>query len=148
MIDPQDLATRAIDELGRLIAFDTTSRDSNLDLIGHVEALLGDLGVAGSQQRVAREDRVGLRDLATQELDREASHGSDTVPRRRTEQTDGAARSSRAAPSVLSCDSRSRPADLRTPQQATLTVVSSRRRSKRGERALGDFRREAWASAQ
>jgi acetylornithine deacetylase len=54
MIDPQDLATRAIDELGRLIAFDTTSRDSNLDLIGHVEALLGDLGVAS--RRVSNAD--------------------------------------------------------------------------------------------
>src|SRR5665213_634938 len=54
MIDPQDLATRAVDELGRLIAFDTTSRDSNLDLIAHVETLLGDLGVAS--RRVSNAD--------------------------------------------------------------------------------------------
>src|SRR5664279_2381196 len=54
MIDPQDLATRAVDELGRLIAFDTTSRDSNLDLIAHVESLLGDLGVAS--RRVSKAD--------------------------------------------------------------------------------------------
>jgi acetylornithine deacetylase len=54
MIDPQDLATRAVDELGRLIAFDTTSRDSNLDLITHVESLLGNLGVAS--RRVSNAD--------------------------------------------------------------------------------------------
>ena len=109
---------------------------------------LGDLGVAGGQQRVARKGRVGLGDLATEKLDREPSHGSETVPPRRRQQTDGTARRPRAAPSELSCDSRSRPADLRTPQQATQTAVSSRRGSKRGERALGGFRREAWAAAR
>jgi acetylornithine deacetylase len=40
------LAARAIDLLARLVAFDTTSRDSNLALIEYVEALLGELGVA------------------------------------------------------------------------------------------------------
>ncbi len=54
MIDPQDLARRAIDELGRLVAFDTTSRRTNLELISHVEALLDDLGVAS--RRVANAD--------------------------------------------------------------------------------------------
>jgi acetylornithine deacetylase len=54
MIDPQDLAGRAIDELGRLVGFDTTSRRTNLELIGHVETLLADLGVAS--RRVANAD--------------------------------------------------------------------------------------------
>jgi acetylornithine deacetylase len=54
MIDPPDLARRAIDELGRLVAFDTTSRGTNLELIAHVEALLDDLGVAS--RRIANAD--------------------------------------------------------------------------------------------
>ena len=54
MIDPQDLARRATDELARLIAFDTTSRGSNLELIAHVEGLLGGLGVAS--RRVSNAD--------------------------------------------------------------------------------------------
>jgi acetylornithine deacetylase len=54
MIDPQALAHRAIDELGRLVAFDTTSRGSNLELIAHVESLLASLGVAS--RRVANAD--------------------------------------------------------------------------------------------
>jgi acetylornithine deacetylase len=54
MIDPQALAQRAIDELGRLVAFDTTSRGSNLELIAHVESLLAGLGVAS--RRVANAD--------------------------------------------------------------------------------------------
>lgn len=40
-----DLTARATDILARLIAFDTTSRDSNLALIEYVEALLAGLGV-------------------------------------------------------------------------------------------------------
>ncbi|HXQ10567.1 MAG TPA: acetylornithine deacetylase [Caulobacteraceae bacterium] len=63
MIDPQDLAQRAIDELGRLVAFDTTSRGSNLALISHVESLLGDLGVAS--KRVANADGSKANLLAT-----------------------------------------------------------------------------------
>jgi acetylornithine deacetylase len=63
MIDPQALAARAVDELGRLIAFDTTSRDSNLALIAHVETLLGDLGVAS--QRVSNADGSKANLLAT-----------------------------------------------------------------------------------
>jgi acetylornithine deacetylase len=54
MIDPQTLAQRATDELARLIAFDTTSRGSNLELIAHVEGLLGGLGVAS--RRVSNAD--------------------------------------------------------------------------------------------
>lgn len=54
MMDAETLAERAITELGRLVAFDTTSRLSNLALIGHVEALLGDLGV--TSRRVANAD--------------------------------------------------------------------------------------------
>lgn len=42
----EDLAARAIDTLARLVAFDTTSRGSNLALIEHVEARLGVLGIA------------------------------------------------------------------------------------------------------
>jgi acetylornithine deacetylase len=63
MIDPQALAARAVDELGRLIAFDTTSRDSNLALIAHVETLLGDLGVAS--RRVSNADGSKANLLAT-----------------------------------------------------------------------------------
>jgi acetylornithine deacetylase len=40
------LVSDAVGELARLVAFDTTSRDSNLALIEYVEALLGGLGVA------------------------------------------------------------------------------------------------------
>jgi acetylornithine deacetylase len=40
------LVSDAVGVLARLVAFDTTSRDSNLALIEYVEALLGGLGVA------------------------------------------------------------------------------------------------------
>lgn len=43
------LAAQAIDLLARLVAFDTTSRDSNLKLIEFVEALLGELGIAATR---------------------------------------------------------------------------------------------------
>ena len=43
------LAALAIDLLARLVAFDTTSRDSNLHLIEYVEALLGELGVTATR---------------------------------------------------------------------------------------------------
>lgn len=46
MPSSDDLAARATAILGRLVAFDTTSRDSNLALIEHVEMMLADLGVA------------------------------------------------------------------------------------------------------
>ena len=43
------LAAQAIDILAKLVAFDTTSRDSNLRLIEYVEALLGELGVTATR---------------------------------------------------------------------------------------------------
>jgi len=43
------LAASAIDMLAKLVAFDTTSRDSNLALIEFVERLLGNLGVAATR---------------------------------------------------------------------------------------------------
>jgi acetylornithine deacetylase len=42
--DRTDLTASAVAHLARLVAFDTTSRNSNLPLIGHVEALLAPLG--------------------------------------------------------------------------------------------------------
>src|SRR5437870_5831121 len=45
----ETLAADAIEMLARLVAFDTTSRDSNLALIQDVEALLGPLGVAATR---------------------------------------------------------------------------------------------------
>src|SRR5277367_80687 len=54
MLDTEQLAADAIEELGRLVAFDTTSRSSNLALIEHVEAVLAGLGVAAT--RVANAD--------------------------------------------------------------------------------------------
>ena len=48
---PVELAAAATAHLERLIAFDTTSRDSNLALIGYVEAFLGERGIAS--RRVA-----------------------------------------------------------------------------------------------
>lgn len=51
---PESLAGAAIAELARLIAFDTTSRHSNLALIEHVEGMLRPLGIAAT--RVPNED--------------------------------------------------------------------------------------------
>src|SRR5688572_19002869 len=48
------LASEATQLLERLIAFDTTSRNSNLDFIAFAETLLSNLGVAGI--RVANAD--------------------------------------------------------------------------------------------
>jgi acetylornithine deacetylase len=45
----ESLAADAIAMLARLVAFDTTSRDSNLALIEYVEALLADLGVSAAR---------------------------------------------------------------------------------------------------
>ncbi|HEX4179190.1 MAG TPA: acetylornithine deacetylase [Caulobacteraceae bacterium] len=53
-MNAETLAARAIEELARLVAFDTTSRGSNLALIAHVEALLNGLGV--SSRRIANAD--------------------------------------------------------------------------------------------
>jgi len=54
MTATDQLAARAIDLMEKLVAFDTTSRLSNLDLIEFVEGELGRLGVSGT--RVANAD--------------------------------------------------------------------------------------------
>ena len=59
----QDLSARATEHLARLVAFDTTSRRSNLDLIAYVEAVLGEIGVAS--RRVASADRIKANLLAS-----------------------------------------------------------------------------------
>src|SRR5271170_650404 len=63
MIDVEKLAERANEELARLVAFDTTSRDSNLSLIVYVENLLADLGIAS--KRVSNADGSKANLLAT-----------------------------------------------------------------------------------
>ena len=63
MPSTEDLADRAIAELARLVAFDTTSRGSNLELIQHVEATLTALGV--SSRRVSSADGHKANLLAT-----------------------------------------------------------------------------------
>ncbi|HEY4029007.1 MAG TPA: acetylornithine deacetylase [Caulobacteraceae bacterium] len=47
MVDTEALAERSIDILAKLVAFDTTSRGSNLALITFVEAQLATMGVTG-----------------------------------------------------------------------------------------------------
>ena len=47
MTDAQALAERSLQILERLVAFDTTSRGSNLPLIGYVEEQLKPLGAEG-----------------------------------------------------------------------------------------------------
>jgi acetylornithine deacetylase len=59
----ETLAEHAIARLERLVAFDTTSRGSNLELIGYVEDLLAGLGVAS--RRVANADGTKANLLAT-----------------------------------------------------------------------------------
>lgn len=53
-MDSSTIAAAALAHLERLIAFDTTSRDSNLALIGYVEDFLGGHGIAS--HRVANAD--------------------------------------------------------------------------------------------
>ncbi|MDR3508731.1 MAG: acetylornithine deacetylase [Caulobacteraceae bacterium] len=50
----EDLSARAIDQLAKLVAFDTTSRRSNLDLIAYVEGVLSAQGV--TSRRVTNAD--------------------------------------------------------------------------------------------
>ena len=57
------LAVRAVEVLGRLVAFDTTSRGSNLALIEYVEGLLAPLGVTG--RRVPNADGTKANFYAT-----------------------------------------------------------------------------------
>ncbi|OYX36391.1 MAG: acetylornithine deacetylase [Caulobacterales bacterium 32-69-10] len=62
-LEPEALTQRAIAVLERLVAFDTTSRGSNLALIGHVEGELAKLGVAST--RVANADGTKANLYAT-----------------------------------------------------------------------------------
>ena len=62
-MNAETLAARATEELARLVAFDTTSRFSNLELIAYVEALLADLGIAS--RRVANADGTKANLLAS-----------------------------------------------------------------------------------
>jgi acetylornithine deacetylase len=76
------LAARAIEILAKLVAFDTTSRDSNLALIEYVEGLLDRLGVAAT--RVPNADRRKANLYATLGPDSEGgivlSGHTDVVP--------------------------------------------------------------------
>ena len=63
MVDTEALARRSIDILARLVAFDTTSRGSNLALVEYVEAQLAALGVQG--RRVPNEDGTKSNLFAT-----------------------------------------------------------------------------------
>ena len=49
MLNTEDLAAEATRQLARLVAFDTTSRNSNLELIAYVEAELAKIGVAATR---------------------------------------------------------------------------------------------------
>jgi acetylornithine deacetylase len=63
MMNAETLAACATEQLARLVAFDTTSRDSNLHLIAHVEGLLSGLGVAS--RRVSNADGTKANLLAS-----------------------------------------------------------------------------------
>lgn len=60
MVDPEALAARSIDILGKLVAFDTTSRGSNLELIDYVEGELRKLGVTGRRVPNAEGTKTNL----------------------------------------------------------------------------------------
>ena len=60
MVDTEALAARSLDILARLVAFDTTSRGSNLALIQYVEAELARLGVQGRRVPNAEGDKTNL----------------------------------------------------------------------------------------
>jgi acetylornithine deacetylase len=62
-LSPEILAARATDILARLVAFDTTSRGSNLALIDYVEAELNALGVV--PRRVPNKDGTKTNLMAT-----------------------------------------------------------------------------------
>ncbi|QUD87072.1 acetylornithine deacetylase [Phenylobacterium montanum] len=63
MLSTEDLAARATKELARLVAFDTTSRNSNLELIAYVEAELAKLGI--ESRRVVSPDGTKANLLAS-----------------------------------------------------------------------------------
>ena len=56
----ESLAARATEVLAKLVAFDTTSRNSNLELIAYVEAELGRLGVTGRRVPNAEGTKANL----------------------------------------------------------------------------------------
>ena len=60
MVDTEALAARSIDILARLVAFDTTSRGSNLARIDYVEAELAKLGVTGRRVPNEHGDKTNL----------------------------------------------------------------------------------------
>ena len=60
MIDAEALAARSLEILERLVAFDTTSRASNLPLIDYVQAQLAALGVAGTRVPNAEGTKANL----------------------------------------------------------------------------------------
>ena len=129
---PLRAAQRPADRLARLglgLAGDAARVDDV-----QLRLWLGRLRVTGGEQGAAGEHRIRLGDLATEELDRERGHAPEKVAR------DLAVR--------LSCDSRSRPEDLRTPRQQCRAWVSSGRHASRGERALAKSQPEAWAAAR
>jgi acetylornithine deacetylase len=68
MPDAESLTERAIEQLARLVAFDTTSRGSNLELIAYVEAELAKLGVGS--RRVVNADGTKANLLASVGPDR------------------------------------------------------------------------------
>ena len=57
---PDQLAADATDLLGKLVAFDTTSRNSNLALIAFVEAKLAEIGAAGTRVGNAEGSKCNL----------------------------------------------------------------------------------------
>src|SRR4051812_30711542 len=56
----ETIAARGAEILATLVAFDTTSRNSNLDLIAHVEAELSRVGVAGRRVPNAEGTKANL----------------------------------------------------------------------------------------
>ena len=63
MLSTETLAARAIERLAELVSFDTTSRNSNLDLIAYVQSVLSDIGVPS--KRVVSADGLKANLLAT-----------------------------------------------------------------------------------
>jgi acetylornithine deacetylase len=60
MVDTEALAARSLQILGKLVAFDTTSRGSNLPLIDYVEGELKALGLAGRRVPNAEGTKTNL----------------------------------------------------------------------------------------
>src|ERR1700712_339510 len=60
MLDTEALSARSLEILAKLVAFDTTSRGSNLALIEYVEGELAKLGVTGRRVPNAQGDKTNL----------------------------------------------------------------------------------------